>query len=166
MDLRPALTFFSMKASARLRKSVSQSILPCSSFNMVKLWKLRASVQGRNSNTKNIAFCKTILPSACLPTHSDKIVEKHLKNFVKLIDSLSTSSPSSSLAMVCGHNSVLNTGLFLTLEPDLTDLLWLHLLTQLSSPELFVETNSSSGKTAPASFSLLDDLISHNSLFT
>ena len=46
LPLKFSLTFLSKYWSATNAKSVDQSILPCSTFTMTKLWKVRASDQG------------------------------------------------------------------------------------------------------------------------
>ena len=77
--------------------------------------------------------------------------------------SLETST-SSSLAIVCGHNSVRTTGLLLILAPDLTFLFLCLLLSSLSVPEeseLLPELKLSSGNRAPACLSLAETFSAH-----
>ncbi|CAL4066478.1 unnamed protein product [Meganyctiphanes norvegica] len=112
-----------MKFSARAVKSSSQSNLLCSNFTMTRLWKARASVQNKHSSTKLTACSNPDLPEDSLSPQSNMMKVKHEKNLAKLMFSLVISSPSSSLAIVWGHNSVFTTGLFFTLAPDLTFLL-------------------------------------------
>ena len=121
-------TFLSRNCSANTEKSAVQSILPCSNLTITKLWKARASVQGRHSSTELTACSSTALPAASALPQVVIIKVKQEKNLANPMFSLETSSPSSSLAMICGHSSVLITGLFLIFAPDFTFFLPLDFL--------------------------------------
>ena len=163
-----SLTFLSTKSCAKLVKSASQPILPCSIFTIIMLWKVRASVHCKYSRTVVTACRSADLPRDSTPPQHVTIYVKQERNFERLIFSLVIFSPSSSFAIVCSHSSVFITGLFWIFAPDFTFLL-LHIYFFLtlpdSVPELSVVSQLSSGNIAPASLSLTDNLLPTRSCF-
>ena len=135
-----------------MEKSELQFSLSCSSFVITRLWNERASAHGRYSSTVLMACNKTDLPLASTLSQVVKINVKQDRNFANPMFSLVTSSLSSSLLMVCGHNNVFLTGLFLIFAPDFT-FLWRRLtltgLSDSSVPVLELALPVSSGHMPP-----------------